>query len=103
MIKTEVLGRWTKERSEELYGIKNWGGGYFSISDKGEVVVNPYRDQASGVSIMDIISGVGSAGWICRFCSALRIFGFADILLNESFGDAMKSWATKAGTMAFIP
>ena len=37
MNKTEVLGRWTKEKSEELYGIKNWGAGYFSISDGGEV------------------------------------------------------------------
>ena len=39
MNKTELLGRWTKEKSEELYEIKNWGAGYFSISDKGEVPI----------------------------------------------------------------
>lgn len=63
MIKSEPLGRWNKEKSEELYGIKNWGAGYFSISDKGEVVVNPYKDDdSSAISIIDIISGVLERG-----------------------------------------
>lgn len=56
MNKAELLGRWTREKSEELYGIKNWGAGYFSISDEGEVMVNPYKDnEAAKVSLMDII------------------------------------------------
>ena len=91
MNKTEVLDRWTKERSEELYGIKNWGGGYFTISDKGEVVVNPYRDRVSGVSIMDIISGVRERGMDMPVL--LRFENLLDSqisFLNESFGDAMK-------------
>ena len=63
MIKSEPLGRWNKEKSEELYGIKNWGAGYFSISDKGEVVVNPYKeDSSTAISIIDIISGVLDRG-----------------------------------------
>ena len=63
MNKTELLGRWTREKSEELYGIKNWGAGYFSISDKGEVLVNPYKgSRSSAISLMDIISGVKERG-----------------------------------------
>ncbi|HOP73354.1 MAG TPA: biosynthetic arginine decarboxylase, partial [Thermoclostridium caenicola] len=90
MNKTDVLSRWTKEKSEELYGIKNWGAGYFSISDKGEVVVNPYKDQSSGVSIMDIISGVRERGMdmpvLLRFENLLD----AQIsFLNNSFREAM--------------
>lgn len=92
MNKTEVLGRWTKEKSEELYGIKNWGAGYFSISDKGEVVVNPYRDDPSiGVSIMDIISGIRERGLDMPVLLRLENLLDAQIsFLNNSFNEAMK-------------
>ena len=30
---------WTIEDSAELYGIREWGHGYFDVSAKGEVVV----------------------------------------------------------------
>ena len=93
MNKTELLGRWTKEKSEELYGIKNWGAGYFSISDKGEVMVNPYRDNPTiAISIMDIISGIRERG--LDMPVLLRVENLLDAqisFLNESFNEAMKS------------
>jgi len=92
MNKAELLGRWTKEKSEELYGIKNWGAGYFSISDKGEVMVNPYKDnEASAISLMDIISGIKERG-----LDMPVLLRFENILdsqisyLNNSFAEAMK-------------
>ncbi|MBF7097145.1 biosynthetic arginine decarboxylase [Alkalibacter mobilis] len=91
MNRTELLGRWTKEKSEELYGIKNWGAGYFSISDKGEVLVNPYpKNKESAASLMDIISGIRERGLdmpvLLRFENLLD----AQIsYLNESFKKAM--------------
>lgn len=90
--KPEVLGRWTKKKSEETYGIKNWGANYFSISDEGEVMVNPYKDEKSAVSLMDIVSGIKERGFdmpvLLRFENLLdaRIS-----YLNESFLNAMKS------------
>jgi arginine decarboxylase len=92
MNKTELLGRWTKEKSEELYGIKNWGAGYFSISDKGEVLVNPYKDNdLAAISIMDIISGVCERG--LDMPVLLRFENLLDSqisYLNNSFSEAMK-------------
>ncbi|HEX2947533.1 MAG TPA: biosynthetic arginine decarboxylase [Clostridia bacterium] len=91
MNKTELLGRWTKEKSEELYGIKNWGAGYFSISDKGEVLVNPYKDSDSAISLMDIISGVRERG--LDMPVLLRFENLLDSqisYLNNSFRKAMK-------------
>lgn len=91
MNKTELLGRWTKEKSEELYGIKNWGAGYFSISDKGEVLVNPYKDNDSAISLMDIISGVRERG--LDMPVLLRFENLLDSqisYLNNSFRKAMK-------------
>jgi len=92
MNKTEILGRWTKEKSEELYGIKNWGSTYFSISDEGEVLVNPYSDKKSAVSLMDIVSGVKDRG--LDMPVLLRFENLLDsqiTYLNESFAKAMKS------------
>lgn len=92
MNKAELLGRWTKEKSEELYGIKNWGAGYFSVSDKGEVMVNPYQDNAkAAVSLMDIISGVRDRGMDMPVL--LRFENLLDSqisFLNNSFTEAMK-------------
>lgn len=91
MNKTEPLGRWTKEKSEELYGIKNWGAGYFSISDKGEVLVNPYKDNGSAISLMDIISGVLERG--LDMPVLLRFENLLDSqisYLNDTFIKAMK-------------
>jgi arginine decarboxylase len=92
MNKAEILGRWTKEKSEELYGIKNWGAGYFFISDKGEVMVNPYAENdKAAISLMDIISGVRERGMDMPVL--LRFENLLDSqisFLNNSFADAMK-------------
>ncbi|SPD73561.1 Biosynthetic arginine decarboxylase [uncultured Desulfobacterium sp.] len=57
------LERWTIENSADLYGIRNWGSGYFNISDKGEVVINPTgKDSSSVISLMDVISGIKERG-----------------------------------------
>ncbi len=92
MNKQELLGRWTKEKAEELYGIKNWGANYFSISEKGDVMVNPHKDNdSSAVSIMDIISGVRERG--LDMPVLLRFENLLDSqisYLNNSFADAME-------------
>ncbi len=92
MNKPEILGRWTREKSEELYGIKNWGNGYFSISDKGEVMVSPYKDdESSSISIMDIISGIRERG--LDMPVLLRFENILDSqisFINNSFAEAMK-------------
>ena len=61
------LERWTIENAVDLYGIRNWGGGYFDISDKGEVIIRPRgsdtkSDAKNAISMMDIISGIKERG-----------------------------------------
>lgn len=92
MNKNEVLGRWTIEKSENLYNIKNWGGEYFSISDKGEVMVTASNGKPlADVSLMDIISEVKDRG-----LDMPVLLRFENILdsristLNKSFLKAMK-------------
>ncbi|MCD6323063.1 MAG: biosynthetic arginine decarboxylase [Clostridiales bacterium] len=92
MNNVETLGRWTAEKSEELYGIKNWGSGYFSVSEKGEVLVTPGNGNKSAVSLMDIVSSIKERGLdmpvLLRFENILD----AQIsFLNESFNKAISS------------
>ncbi len=105
MNKNEVLGRWTKAKSEELYGIKNWGGGYFSISEKGEVMVNPYKDRPSAaVSMVDIISGVRERG--LDMPVLLRFENLLDSqisYLNNSFASAIKKLGYKGDYRGVYP
>lgn len=105
MNKSEVLGRWTKEKSEELYGIKNWGNGYFSISDNGEVLVNPYKDnESAAISLMDIISGIRERG--LDLPVLLRFENLLDSqisLLNESFREAIKKLNYKGNYRGVYP
>jgi len=101
----EPLERWTKEKSEELYGVKNWGAGYFSISDNGELLINPYKDKnTKGVSMMDIVSGVLERGLdmpvLLRFENLLD----AQIsFLNDSFRKAMKELGYKGKYRGVYP
>ncbi len=104
MNKVDVLSRWNKKKSEELYGIKNWGKFYFSISEKGEVMVNPFEDEESAVSLMDIAVGVRERGLdmpvLLRFENLLD----AQIsYLNNSFTNAMKELEYKGKYQGVYP
>jgi len=92
MNRQELLDRWTIEKAEELYGIKNWGGNYFSISEKGEIMINPFKNNgAVPVSLMDIISGIRERGFDMPVL--LRIENLLDSqisYLNNSFAEAIR-------------
>ncbi len=91
MNRLEQLGRWTKKKSEELYGINAWGNQYYAISEAGEVMVHPFRHNKNvGASLKEIAEGIQDRGLdmpvLLRFENLLD----AQItFLNESFRDAM--------------
>jgi len=105
MNKTELLGRWTKEKSEELYGIKNWGAGYFAISEQGEVMVNPFRDEnPAAISLMEIVSGVRERG--LDMPVLLRFENLLDSqisYLNNSFRKSMSDLGYKGTYRGVYP
>ena len=97
MVKPDLLNRWTVEKSDELFGIRNWGAGYFSISSKGEVLVNPNKKGSdAGISLIDIISGIRDRGM--EMPVLLRFENLLDAqlsYLNDSFGEAMRKLGYK--------
>ncbi|MCC6284657.1 MAG: biosynthetic arginine decarboxylase [Phycisphaerales bacterium] len=49
---------WTIEAAARLYGIPEWGNGYFGINDEGHVVVMPERDAKRAVDLFEVVAGL---------------------------------------------
>ncbi|SOJ56205.1 Biosynthetic arginine decarboxylase [Mycobacterium simulans] len=50
---------WSSAESAELYGVHNWGAGYFDINETGEVILRaPADGKVVTVSLMEIIAGM---------------------------------------------
>lgn len=89
---TKNSSDWSIEQSAELYGVRNWGHGYFDISPKGEVVIN-LRDgnKTKAVSLPEIVRGMRERGTqlpvLIRFGDLLR---WRIEELNEGFATAIR-------------
>lgn len=88
----DILTRWTVDQSIELYGVRNWGSGYFDVSPKGEIIVRPRGGaDPAVVSLMDIADGMKARGF-----GMPLLVRFGDILqsrievLHRSFERAIK-------------
>ena len=95
MIKKESLERWTIEDAADIYGIRNWGAGYFDISSDGNVVFLPSRkDEKKSISLTEIIEGVKARG--LDMPVLLRVGNILDSqisLLHESFRSAISKFS----------
>ncbi|MCW8883810.1 MAG: biosynthetic arginine decarboxylase [Motiliproteus sp.] len=84
---------WSAAQSAELYGIREWGNNYFSISDKGDVTVSvAFAEGDVTLSLMDILSGIRQRG--VPLPMVLRIENILEsqiARLNNAFADAMES------------
>ena len=93
-MKAEVLERWTCDNAADLYGIRNWGSGYFDIAASGDIVVKPFGPaNETSISIMDLIAGLKARG-----LNMPILLRFADILssrikqLYEHFNTAIRDY-----------
>jgi arginine decarboxylase len=86
-VKIEQCEEWNVERAKDIYGIRNWGSGYFDISHDGEVVIkNPKDASSSGLSLVKIIEGLKDRDM--HMPALLRIENIIDHSisnLNDSF------------------
>jgi len=102
----DTLERWTADKSADLYGINSWGAGYFSISEKGEVVVAPSKNAGKEISIslMDVISGIKARG--LDMPVLLRIENILDSqirIIHETFGAAINTLGYKGSYRGVYP
>ena len=88
------MTRWTTRESAELYGISNWGAGYFSIGESGQVEVHPRGSDAGTVPLLDLVHDLRKRGLhlpiLLRFSNILqsRVQEIADCFANaaEEYG-----------------
>ncbi|MDL2255336.1 biosynthetic arginine decarboxylase [Parabacteroides sp. OttesenSCG-928-K15] len=71
------MRKWRIEDSEELYNIPGWGINYFSINEKGNVVVTPKKEYA-GVDLKELIDELQ-----IKDISTPTLIRFPDILDNR--------------------
>ena len=91
--KPNKSSKWTPEKSSDLYGVENWGHGFFGVNGKGHVTVQlDDEDAHKDVSLHDIIEGLRDRG--THLPVLLR---FRDLLhsriaeINKSFRKAIKN------------
>ena len=79
--------------AEKLYGIENWGKGFFSVSDDGNLLVHPTRESGRFVDLKGVIDDVALRG-----ISTPVVVRFPQILAsavrerNDAFVDAIKEY-----------
>ena len=79
--------------AEKLYGIENWGKGFFSVSDDGNLLVHPTRESVRFIDLKSVIDDVALRG-----ISTPVVIRFPQILasavreLNDAFVDAIKEY-----------
>ena len=71
------MRKWRIEDSEELYNINGWGTSYFSINEKGHVVVTPRKDDVA-VDLKELVDELQ-----LRDVTAPMLVRFPDILDNR--------------------
>ncbi len=81
---------WTSEAAAKLYGIQQWGQGYFSVNEEGNVVVHPTQDPARSLDLKKLVDELRE-----RDIQLPLLVRFTDILkhrvtkLHEAFASAI--------------
>lgn len=102
---SDFLERWNAEKSSDLYRVAEWSGGYFRISDSGDMLVQPSRKSPDrAVSLPEIVEGIKDRG--LDMPVLLRIENILDAQiseLNETFITAMKDLGYQGSFMGAYP
>ena len=59
---TFLHGRWTIEDAARLYGMADWGKGYFGVNEQGHVTVSPDKDSSKQIDLLDLVHGLNDRG-----------------------------------------
>jgi arginine decarboxylase len=95
---------WSIEKALQLYNIPGWGAGYFSINDKGHLIVHPHGQPGPQIDLMDVIDDIRERklGFPC-------VVRFQDVLrarvkqLNEAFRTAIAQHSFKGQYFGVYP
>jgi arginine decarboxylase len=84
------MEKWTIQDSIELYNIRNWGKGYFSINEKGHISVHPDKHPDHAIDLKELVDQLQTRG-----IDLPILIRFTDILkhrlgeIHDAFKNAM--------------
>src|SRR5688572_10952816 len=55
-------GRWTVEDSARLYGLADWGKGYFNVNSAGHLTCTPSKDPTKTIDLHEVVEGLRERG-----------------------------------------
>ena len=97
------MRKWRIEDSAELYNINNWGINYFSINEKGNIVVTP-REGCASVDLRELVDELQ-----LRDVSVPMLIRFPDIIdtrietIDSCFKSAAKEYEYKGQNFIVFP
>ncbi len=101
------LTRWTTADSADLYGIHRWSGGYFSVNEHGNIVVQPEGKNCSSAQCIDVKELVDDLRG--RGIGLPLLLRFSDVLksriehLNAAFSQAITEYEYKGDYRGVYP
>ncbi len=97
-------GQWTVDDSAKLYGLPDWGKGYFGVNTLGHLTVLPTKQVASQLDLHEIVQGLRERGFHTPV-----LLRFNDILdhrlkeIRKAFDDAMSDQQYTGGYCCVYP
>lgn len=99
-----MANEWTVGKSAEIYGINQWGQGYFRVNDKGNVAIHPFQGSNRHIDLFELTEDLRDRG--IRVPIMIR---FPDIiqarieLINQCFANAIQDHGYKGSYRGVYP
>jgi arginine decarboxylase len=97
-------GQWTADDCARLYGLPDWGKGYFGVNPQGHLTVIPTKDAGKQIDLFEVVSGLKERG-----IHTPVLLRFNDILahrlreIRKAFDDAMAEQGYTGGYSCVYP
>lgn len=98
------MRKWRVEDSIEKYNIAGWGSKYFTVNEKGNMVVRPRGEQGAEIDLHELIGEIS-----LRDVEPPVLLRFPDILddrietISECFGSAAQEYGFKGNYYSVYP
>ena len=92
------------EQTLEIYGIQNWGAGYFDVNRKGHLIVHPTENDARAADLHEIIQELARKGITAPILLRFPQLVTAQVRkLQRAFSKAIREFDYKGTHMCVYP
>ncbi len=98
------MKHWTVQDAASLYGIREWGNGYFGINAKGHLEITPTKDDSLSCDVYEIVQHLKKKG--IRTPVNLRfpqVLAHRVVEVNEAFRHAIIEFGYEGGYQGVYP